>query len=792
MAKKKKNKKDISKSNTKELGVISDSSMKYVLLLLFVSLLPFLKFIFSGDILIESDVMNIMDGRIMLLDQFKIFHLPLWHPERLSGMPTVDALFGDIFYPANFLLLIMPIYKALGYKVIIHVFLAGLFFFFLLSKHYRFDKTVSVFGAILYMLNAQFISHTYPGHEGKMFVIALLPFVFWMLERLIQKATLWRSSLLGIGVALSLLTSHIQMTYFMLWGLFTYVLFRTVIMWKEDGKSKALRVFGFFWIGIFIGLGLGMIQLLPPFMYVKEGMSVRGASKGIEYATSWSMHAEEVASLIVPEFGNSLEHYWGSNYFKLNTEYVGLVANLLFVFSLIVLFDRKNIYWLGVALFSLLYSLGAHTPLWKLCYYVVPGVKSFRGPSMILFWFSFSLVLVGIRGLSSFINESPKWSLAKKEKFKKNILISIGVIGGICLLMTVLQDAVMSIWTGIFQSDMDIKKSQIMTANYKEFIKGLWLFGIFTSISLYSIVLYINGSIKRNVLIGVLILIGFVDLWRVDSKFIKTEDPSMYLYPDAAINRVMQDGEVKRVFELPGAYGQNHVGRFGLESVVGFHDNELKWYRKFRGERSENFFYGITGGDVSVNPFLNLLNVKYLFYRQNRGQPVQVIQNRGYIKRAFLCGKYEVVPESLVVNKLKDSTFDYRNTVLLEKTLPDTFANRCDSIGNLGTAEYRRISPNKFVISVNANRKCMLAVSEVYYPGWQVTVDGKKDKVYKAYGTLMALPVIAGHHEIIFTMHSKYLNIGALITLFSLIVVIIIGGVKIRTGKLLKVENEKR
>ena len=34
----------------------------------------------------------------------------------------------------------------------------------------------------------------------------------------------------------------------------------------EKNKSKAMRIFGFFWIAVIIGLGGGMIQLLPPYM----------------------------------------------------------------------------------------------------------------------------------------------------------------------------------------------------------------------------------------------------------------------------------------------------------------------------------------------------------------------------------------------------------------------------------------------------------------------------------------------------------------------------------------------
>lgn len=742
-----------------------------IFILLAFAILPYGSFFFSDQMLFGSDTMGGLDARTLYANEIKNGNFPLWFPTRLSGMPTIDALFGDAFYPANVLTLIFPIYRALGYKIVLHVFLAGLFFFFLLYKGYSLDRWVSLLGAILYMLNTEFISHTYPGHDGKMYVISLLPLAVWMLERLLQKATIRRSCLLGISVGLCLLTSHIQMTYFVLWGLFAYAMFRIfLVIHDEKNWKKAGKIFSCFWIGIFLGLGIGMIELLPPFMYVREGMSVRGPEKGFEYAASWSLHPEETASLVVPEFGNTLENYWGHNYFKLNSEYIGLLANLLFVFSLILFFERTNIFWLCVSAFSLFYSLGSHTPIFKLAYYLIPGVKSFRGPGMLMLWFSFAFIFTGAKGLQKYLNEAQNYSEDKKQKTWKRILISSGIILGLCLILSAAKDSVLSIWQSLFYSNMPMDKAKIMTENYPNFVKGLWIFGILTSISLLSLGAYGKKMLGRTTLIAILFAVGIADLWRADARFIQTANPSQYAYSDYTIKQILADPETKRVFDLPGAYNNNYVGIFGLESVVGFHDNELKWYRTFRGENSSNLIYNLANGNIDKNPFLNLLNAKYFLYRQEKNNPVQIIPNSGYLPRAFLVDSYEVLPDSLAIERLKDPSFDYRRKVILE-TQPQDFAAQIDT-STAGTALYKRISADKFRIQVNSTRNSLMLVSEVYFPGWTAKLDGRATRIIRTDVALMSVFVPAGQHVLEFSMHSKYLNLGASITLLSIIVIL--------------------
>ncbi len=58
-------------------------------------------------------------------------HLPLWDPERLSGVVVV-AGFGDLFYPTAWLRLVLPTTISIDLAFVVHYILAGFFLYLFL------------------------------------------------------------------------------------------------------------------------------------------------------------------------------------------------------------------------------------------------------------------------------------------------------------------------------------------------------------------------------------------------------------------------------------------------------------------------------------------------------------------------------------------------------------------------------------------------------------------------------------------------------------------------------------
>ncbi|MGD2123437.1 MAG: hypothetical protein PVJ76_16915, partial [Gemmatimonadota bacterium] len=94
-----------------------------------VTILLFRKFVFSGEMLLGQDTLSLgFVARNFFAQALRQGTFPLWNPIILGGTPFLDSLAGgDSLYPTSILLLLMEPFRALGWKLVLHVFAAGLF-----------------------------------------------------------------------------------------------------------------------------------------------------------------------------------------------------------------------------------------------------------------------------------------------------------------------------------------------------------------------------------------------------------------------------------------------------------------------------------------------------------------------------------------------------------------------------------------------------------------------------------------------------------------------------------------
>src|SRR3982751_4444365 len=115
---------------------------------------------------------------------------PQWNPFIEGGLPYIAAMHGDIFYPTFLLRMIMPTDLAMTWEFPIHVFLAGLFTYGFL-RGWRFGFYSALVGGLAYMLSGSIAGLASPGHDGKLFVCALLPLALHLLTRGVRDGRKW-------------------------------------------------------------------------------------------------------------------------------------------------------------------------------------------------------------------------------------------------------------------------------------------------------------------------------------------------------------------------------------------------------------------------------------------------------------------------------------------------------------------------------------------------------------------------------------------------------------------------
>jgi hypothetical protein len=685
-----------------------------------------------------------------------------------------------------------------------HVFLAGIFTYLWLRKGLLLDRLPAFFGGLVFMMGTALVSLVLPGGDGKLFVSALAPLLFWLTERAVRESRPADFAAFSLGLALTLFTSHMQAAYYLVWGVSLYFLFR---VWQigrgETARRAALKRVAMFAVAGGLGVGAAAVQFLPPLGYLQEyshraDRAERGET-GRAWSATYSLNAEEIVALVVPEFVGELTQttpartpagYWGKNPIKLNNEYAGLVPLLLLPILLLGRRTAQVWFFMGLAVVTLLYALAASTPLFHL-FYLIPGVSLFRAWSMIIFLYGLSLATLGAIAVQQLVEWlATSRTEAEQGTARRALWITAGGFGVLALLAAA--GVVTGAWSSIFG---DAIRADRLQANVPYIQMGFWIaFGLALAVA-GAWELASRGVLSVRAFVIALAVLAAADLYRAGRPFIvQTALMNQYaagsplFQPDDAIRELQRRRDAGGVFRvadlgtllnLPSPYGQNDLAAHGMEQLAGHHGNELGRYRALiGGEYAENLL-------ASELRLAHITNTEYLLIPQRIEHPaleevfvgsqVAIYRNLGALPRAYLVGSTEVVAGNAAIERLLSPAFDARATAILAEPLPATAEIQA---GATGTVEWVERQVDRFTLRVAVDRPALLMVLDNYYPAWQATVGGRQTPIYRANHTFRAIEVPAGEHMVSFRYTPVALRTGALISLavLTLLLVVIAAG----------------
>jgi len=719
--------------------------------------------------------------------------IPMWFPHIFGGCPTVAAFFGDIFSPHTLLFLIFPVHTVWAYLFVTYIFLAGVGLYLFL-KEMKLGFYPALFGGLAYMFSGSLISTTYAGHLGRLISVALLPLMLLFVHKGVKRQKFWFFIFFSGITALSFLAGHFQMTYYATGFSIFYFVFLLVGERKNIRAKVLIKIVSFFLIGILI---LGMLVSIS-FLPVAKNLSfgARGATKGYEYTTSWSMPTAELIDFIIPDFSGTLNHYWGENYFKLNNEYMGILPLLLLIIGIFFVFkDRRVKFFFFTGLAAMFLALGKNTPIFKLAYYIVPGIKKFRAPSLVFFVMVLCVVVIAAFGMKRLL----------ERKDTKRILITILVFSGFLLILTFVaavgKDGMVSYLKTHFsylQLPQGSNKLAAFNENYPFFVKGLSKALIFSVFSFLLIFSFLKGKLKAVYAVSVLLIILLVDQWMVEKRFLTAApNPHEYYKKDGVISFLNKDKSLYRVF--PFQYQRSNDGILfmnDIQSLGGYHPNPLRRYQELTGAGGSVMFTPINL--LQYRKLLNILNCKYMigvplpedttrFDERSRGQirelrayysgfnlvhqgQYAIYENPEDLPRAFFVEDYKVFKsKDDVLSFMKTDAYNPRDVVLLEEEPEITHP---DSIIGGSTVLIGYYDANSVEMRVDAKKNGFLVLSENYYPRWHAYVDGKRTKVYIGDYTLRAVPLDKGKHSLIFRYEDASYNTGKVLSIIGFFILL--------------------
>jgi hypothetical protein len=706
---------------------------------------------------------------------------PQWNPYLFGGMPYLDAMHGDIFYPTFLLRMLLPTDVAMTWGMILHLWLAGVAGYALFRAH-GLAFWPSLIGGLAYMLSGQVASLVSPGHDGKLFVSALFPVTMLVLRAgLHGRNAAWGA--LALIVGLGVLSPHPQLLQYLLLAAGAYALFVALF---EGGAGAPTRAEGVKRLGValgavLLGFAMGTVQYLPVSEYVP--WSPRAGGRDYAYATSFSMPPEEFINTILPQFSGIIDNYWGRNLIHFHSEFLGVVVAIL-AFCALGTNDASRRrwvwFWVGTFVVSALWAMGGYTPFYRLVYALVPGTKFFRAPSIIFFVTSFATAALAAYGAQRIQSQERPW---------KSLLTGAGFVGVIALLGAT--GGLTSMFSGLAGEGY---YEQMMANRGNVVLGGMIALGM--TVLVFSLVTAVrNGRITAAQVLPGLALLIVGDSWRVQRNYWQFSEPAEVVYAsDAAIEMIKADSLPGRV--LPLALGGQSAPRdpflagdalmsHGVRNLIGYHGNELGRYQRLYGKAE-----GMAG---VLNPtFWRLANLRYIytdvpelpdFFRPALWQRVLGPVTNASGSSVYLYKSIDPNPLAWVVPAIvkrdddvtfaatADVNFPVTSVAVFDTSSAVTEATLTEAPTPLTTrVAVKSWKPGAISLELDqpAPAGAALVVSENFYPGWTATVDGKPATADRVNLTYIGVPLDAGARTVELTFVSNTYSTGKTVTLIAI------------------------
>ena len=705
-------------------------------------------------------------------------HVPLWNPMIFGGLPYVATLgFGDVFYPFSFLRLFVSADVALGMWMVGHTILAGLFTYLLLRR-LGISWMGSVVGGLAYQLSGIIISQPNPGHDGKLAASTMLPLAFLALYAAVRERRWWGYGLLSVAVALSMLSPHVQMTYYLL---IASGLFALYCAFGEPGEEKAgprIVRLAVALAAVLVGFGVAAPQLLPFFQYIP--FSPRAESFGnFERSASYAIPWNHVPELIIGGFtgeGFRGDTYWGSNALKLHSEYLGLPVIALAILGFT---DRRRrlVWWLtGIGALFMLISLGASTPFYRIWWSVMPFVKQTRAPGMAFFVPTMIAALFAGFGINRLERNEGSghvrvWLVAAAVAA---LLGLSGVLGSIAAAMAG-ELAMVAV-----ARDGAIRSAAVLGA--------LALAGIGALAALRG-----RERIPAVVFaLGVPLIVG-ADLFFNARPFWNFQGPARQgLYrEDPLVARVKQSPLPYRVLDLSAhtgapAYPINVLMGHDIPQVLGYFGFELQKYDELLGGQNQWRFL------LSTTKLWNLLGVRFVItpdtmslpgYHNVLGPITTAAGRTAFLYEADTIPDYvRVVPMATKVDddRIPVTLADPRlpgfdRVVFLAQDAP-VQTPQLTGWPAASASRARVTSYRSGAMTIDLDpaptAPSYLLVAENWYVDWRASIDGQAGQVLRGNHSLITVPLPAGARRVELDYHSAKYQQGKLISFTSLAVIL--------------------
>lgn len=499
-----------------------------------------------------------------------------------------------------------------------------------------------------------------------------------------------------------------------------------------------------------------------------------------------------------------LNLYWGEQPFTVGPVYVGALVCFLFVLGLF--YVKGPVKWalLAATVLSLLFAWGKYVGVTDFFIDHLPMYAKFRTVSSALVIAEFTMPLLAILCLYEISKRKELFQLTnwKQAPMVKKVGLPVATVLtlGFCLLVWLAPGVVGDCISQSDASTFDYMRQAGFPADlvgrYMAAITSMH-HAILSADALRSAFIIVLGILviwayAANKLQGWLmcLLLGIIcltDMWQIDKRYLNndsfTEESVMEenFTKSPADARVLQDTTYYRVVNL-GTGGSpfnetSNATSYYHHSIGGYHAAKLHRYQDLIDRQLNNelqqFVNAVNNaqGDMSqvkgdsISPVLNMLNTKYFMFGKQADQVVLnpyangngwFVSNINFVKNADA----EMAGLTGLDTKHK-AVADEKFRAVLDGSPLDSGSVQVTA-HDLDCLKYTISSPKGGVV----------VFSEIYYPGWTVTIDGKPAELGRVNYVLRALKVPAGKHQVVMTFHPASIAATNSVAYAALVVII--------------------
>lgn len=750
-----------------------------------------------------------------------------WSNATFSGMPTYQT--APSYQSVSVLNQAVKAYHLWLPENVWYVF-AYLLGFYILLRAFDFRQSLAALGSIVWAFSSYFFIIIAAGHIWKVMALAYLPPMIAGIVLAYRGKYLWGFIVTAIFAAFEVDANHVQMTYYYLFIILFMIIAYLVDAIRKKRMAQFVKATAVCAAGALIGILMNISNLYHTWQYAQESMrgkselvkkdAANQTSSGLDrdYITQWSYGVDETWTLLVPnakggasvplaanteamkkadpnfmQIYQQLGQYWGDQPGTSGPVYVGAFVLMLFILGLFIV--KGPIKWalLAATILSILLSWGHNfMPFTNFFLDYIPMYSKFRTVASILVIAEFTIPLLAMMALKKIVDEPDL--LTKKAKF---VYISFGLTGGIALLFALMP----TLFFSDFISSQELEAFKSIPAEYlsplesnlrsiRESIftadcwRSFWIIVIGTLL----LFLYKFKKLKAEYMVGAIAILCLIDMWQVNKRYLNDEmfvEKSVreQAQPMTQTDRqILQDKSLDyRVLNLASNTFNENETSYYHKSIGGYHAAKLRRYQElidaYISPEMQKMMPAIAkaGGDMtkvngdSLFPVLNMLNAKYFIVPLQANQTVA-------IENPYVYGNAWFVDKVTYVKNANEELDTLGKLNLRHEAVADArFQSQLGESKNQDSTSIVKLTayePNQLTYDVRSATGGIVVFSEIFYPEWTATVDGKPMEIGRVDYVLRALNVDKGHHKVVLTFDPKsvkqteivaYLSYGVLL-----------------------------